>query len=114
MAPLWNNAIVSYLLVFLFHLMSVNTTPVIIDPPEIIQPRLPENLCFIESLDEGGKFDYNMHDISRLNKNTNTNMSMIYLYQDLFQVIQSSLRIVLRSADSKHLQSKSGDFLAPI
>ena len=70
MAPLWNNAIVSYFLVFLFHLMSVNTTPVIIDPPEIIQPRLPENLCFIESLDEGGKFDYNMHDISRLSNLT--------------------------------------------
>ena len=117
MAPAWNNAMVSYALVFMFHLMSVNTTPVIIDPPEIIQPRLPENLCFIESLDEGGKFDYNIHEISQLsnlNQNTNTIISMIYLYHDLFQVIQSSLRIVLRSADSKHLQSKSEDSLAPI
>ena len=116
MAPLWNNAIVSCFLVFLFHLMSVNTTPVIIDPPEIIQPRLPENLCFIESLDEGGKFDYNIQDISQLSYNTNTTIIvfMIYLYHDLFQVIQSSLRIVLHSADSKHPQSKSEDSLAPI
>ena len=116
MAPAWNNAIVPYVLVFFFHLMSVNTTPVIIDPPEIIQPRLPENLCFIESLDEGGKFDYNIHDISQLSNsnNTNTIIFMIYLYHDLFQVIQSSLRIVLHSADSKHLQSKFDDSLAPI
>ena len=66
MASLWNNAIVSYFVVFVFHLMSVKSTPVIIDPPEIIQPRLPENLCFIESLDEGGKFDYNIQHINEL------------------------------------------------
>ena len=112
MARIWNNAIVSYFVVFVTHLMSVKSTPVIIDPPEIIQPRLPENLCFIESLDEGGKFDYNIQDINQLN--TNTIISMIYLYHDLFQDIQSSLRIVLHSADSKHLQSKSEDSLAPI
>ena len=70
MARIWNNAIVSYFVVFVTHLMSVKSTPVIIDPPEIIQPRLPENLCFIESLDEGGKFGYNMHDISHLSNKT--------------------------------------------
>ena len=57
MARLWNKAIVSYFIVFLFYLMGVNTTPVIIKEAENIQPRLPENLCFIEALDEGGKFD---------------------------------------------------------
>ena len=56
MARSWQNIIVPYFIVLLFYFMGVNTTPVII-PDEPIKPRLPENLCFIEALDEGGKFD---------------------------------------------------------
>ena len=56
MNRLWNNVIIPYFIVLLFYVMGVNTTPVII-PDEPIKPRLPENLCFIEALDEGGKFN---------------------------------------------------------
>ena len=56
MNRLWNKVIVPYFIVLSFYFMGVNTTPVII-PDEPIKPRLPENLCFIEALDEGGKFN---------------------------------------------------------
>ena len=32
----------------------VNTTPVFIPGADILTPRLPENLCFNEALEEGG------------------------------------------------------------
>ena len=56
MNRLWNKVIVPYFIVLSFHFMGVNTTPVII-PDEPIKQGLPENLCFIEALDEGGKFN---------------------------------------------------------
>ena len=39
----------------LFDISNVKSSPVIIKEEKFIKPRLPENICFNEALDEGGK-----------------------------------------------------------
>ena len=39
----------------IFGIPSVKNSPVIIKEEKFIKPRLPENICFNEALDEGGK-----------------------------------------------------------
>lgn len=51
-----NMSILLKCVIYLYALTSiVKSSPVIIKEEKFIKPRLPENICFNEALDEGGK-----------------------------------------------------------
>ena len=98
----------------IFESCNVDSSPVIIPDVTIIKPRLPENICFNEALDEGGKWRMiyqNQGSICRGSKfrfRFKLKLFSVYL-QCWFQDMPSSSRIVILCADLQHLQNKYTD-----